>query len=98
MNRKPDGRSQLNRLPKDRQAAIADHAARNTLPETVESLKNLDWPPEPRAPSLASAEAIPSTAAKPQGISVSRWALARWLSGYRTGERKSAEKYGKVRK
>jgi hypothetical protein len=36
MNRKPDGRSQLNRLPKDRQAAIADYAARHTLPETVE--------------------------------------------------------------
>ena len=49
MNRKPDGRSQLNRLSKDRQAAVADYAARHTLPETVEWLKNPGWPPEPRA-------------------------------------------------
>ncbi|HXP63789.1 MAG TPA: hypothetical protein VN829_25000 [Dongiaceae bacterium] len=38
MNRKPDGRSQLNRLSPDRQAAVADYAASYTLPETVE------WP------------------------------------------------------
>ena len=49
MNRKPDGRSQLNRLSKDRQAAVADYAARHTLPETVEWLKSPGWPPDRRA-------------------------------------------------
>ena len=38
MSRKPDGRSQLNRLSPDRQAAVADYGASHTLPETVEWL------------------------------------------------------------
>ena len=38
VSRKPDGRSQLNRLSPDRQAAVADYAASHTLPETVEWL------------------------------------------------------------
>ena len=38
VGRKPDGRSQLNRLSKDRQAAVADYAATHTLPETIEWL------------------------------------------------------------
>jgi len=114
MNRKPDGRSQLNRLSKDRQAAVADYAARHTLPETVEWLKSPGWPPDRRAASQTTAPATPSPPAQltgtpvspaavasaqpalaaiasaqaappaqPQGISVSRSALARWLSGYR---------------
>jgi len=82
MYRKPDGRSQLNRLSKDRQAAVADYAARHTLPETVEWLKNPGWPPEPRATAQTTPGAIPSPPAEPQGTSASRWALARWLSGY----------------
>ena len=38
MNRKPGGRSQLNRLSPGRQAALAGYAATHTLPETVEWL------------------------------------------------------------
>jgi len=38
LSRKPGGRSQLNRLSPDRQAAVADYAASHTLPETVEWL------------------------------------------------------------
>ncbi|HXP61545.1 MAG TPA: hypothetical protein VN829_13695 [Dongiaceae bacterium] len=78
MNRKPDGRSQLNRLSKDRQAAVADYAARHTLRETVEWLNNPGWPPEP-------GDTI-SPPGHPQGTAVSRWALARWLPGYRLRE------------
>jgi len=37
-SRKPDGRSQFNRLSPDRQAAVADYAASHTLPKTVEWL------------------------------------------------------------
>ena len=51
MNRKPDARSQLNRLSKNRQAAVADYAARHTLPETIEWLKSPVSPPGPRAAS-----------------------------------------------
>jgi len=83
MNRKPDGRSRLNRLSKDRQAAVADFAARHTLSETVEWLKNPGWPPEPRATTQISPGDTASPPAQPQGTSVSRWALARWLSAYR---------------
>jgi len=86
MNRKSDGRSQLNRLSRDRQAAVTEHAARHTLPETVDWLKNPGWHPEPRAASQTSAPASPSPPAQPQGISVSRWALSRWLAGYRMRE------------
>jgi hypothetical protein len=43
MSREPDGRSQLNRLSKDRQAAVADYAARHTLPETVQWLNSPAW-------------------------------------------------------
>ena len=75
MNRKPDGRAQLNRLSKDRQAAVADYAARHTLPETLEWLKNPGWPPEPGD--------TPAPPGHPQGTAVSRWALARWLPAYR---------------
>ena len=38
--RKPDGRSLLNRLSPDRQAAVEDYAASHTLPETVEWLND----------------------------------------------------------
>jgi hypothetical protein len=85
MNRKPDGRSRLNRLSKDRQAAIADYAARHTLLETVQWLKHPDCSPEPCAPSNAGAGPAPSPAPQPQKTPVSRWALARRLPNRKPG-------------
>ena len=82
MSRKPDARCQLNRLSEDRQAAVADYAARHTLTETIQWLKNPGLPVEPGAASQA-ADPTTHQPAPPQATSVSRSALARWLSGYR---------------
>jgi len=55
MNRKPDGRSQLNRLSKDRQAAVADYAA---LVRNLRAAKPAWTPDEVRQAAQAFFEAL----------------------------------------